>query len=451
MDSSARWFLAGIFVSLINMAFVAFFIFGPRLPEVFEVLSSSSKSSHVEKISASANETIYKVVVIDERSEVVFWESGLSDEAIKKLVEELRINPLSRTDTKTESVVENTQAQELVASYSPKKLEQFTFLDGRDVISVTDKVADLHNFEGVSWLISDKTMTLKGFGKMLGDGFTEVPISAIEAHSSSGAIALTLDQSGHLWVLLTEADGWRVVKKTFNSDNWVEVVNHLKADVEFRPTDIALGDDRSIYLSSSYPPALYRYKQAVKQIEIVSPINDAASSVTYTPTGLIVSGESRSAVAFDHAELQVLFIEHSTVGEIIPNSAAPGEINRAFTAWAATYPDCEAGDLFRVRTPEDRNLLRNPLSVGMADKGRALLVDFESNVVFAQAHDGGGEILWGNKDCSAGDSGRGLSGPTSAAMDEDMNLVIIDDGNSRILFLRPFLQQDSGETSPAEN
>jgi len=139
------------------------------------------------------------------------------------------------------------------------------------------------------------------------------------------------------------------------------------------------------------------------------------------------------------------------VGEIIPNSAAPGEINRAFIAWAATYPDCEAGDLFRVRTAEDRNLLRNPLSVGMADKGRALLVDFESNVVFAQAHDGSGEILWGNKDCSAGDSGRGLSGPTSAAMDEDMNLVIIDDGNSRILFLRPFLQQDSGETGPAEN
>ena len=449
MDSSARWFLAGIFVSLINMAFVAFFIFGPRLPEVFEVLSSGSKSSHVEKVSASASEIIYKVVVIDERSEVVFWESGLSDEAIKKLVEELRIKPLSQTDT--ESVLENTQTQELVASYSQKTLEQFTFSDGRDVISVTDKVADLHNFEGVSWLISDETMTLKGFGKMLSDGFTEVPISAIEAHSSSGAIALTLDQSGHLWVLLTETDGWRVVKKTFNSDNWVEVVSHLNADVEFRPTDIALGDDRSIYLSSSYPPALYRYKQAAKQIEIVSPINDAASSVTYTPTGLIVSGESRSAVAFDHAELQVLFIEHSTVSEIIPNSAAPGEVNRAFIAWAGTYPDCEAGDLFRVRAAEDRNLLRNPLSVGMADRGRALLVDFESNVVFAQANDGSGEILWGNKDCSAGDSGRGLSGPTSAAMDEDKNLVIIDDGNSRILFLPSFLQLGSGTTTPAGN
>jgi hypothetical protein len=87
----------------------------------------------------------------------------------------------------------------------------------------------------------------------------------------------------------------------------------------------------------------------------------------------------------------------------------------------------------------------------MADKGRALLVDFESNVVFAQAHDGSGEILWGNKDCSVGDSGRGLSGPTSAAMDEDMNLVIIDDGNSRILFLQPFLLHGSGATTPVGN
>jgi hypothetical protein len=292
-------------------------------------------------------------------------------------------------------------------------------------------------------------MTLKAFGKALSNGFTEVPISAIDAHSSSGAIALTLDQSGHLWVLLTETDGWRVVKKTFNSDNWVEVVSHFNTDIEFRPTDIAIGDDRSVYLSSSYPPALYRYKQASKQVEIVSPINDAASSVTYVPTGLIVSGRSRSAVAFDHAELQVLFIEHSIVSEITPDSSAPGEVNRAFTAWSGIYPDCEAGDLFRVRTAENKNFLKNPLSVGMADRGRALLVDFQSNVVFAQAPDGRGEILWGNKNCSAGDSGRGLSRPTSAAMDQDKNLIIIDEGNSRILFLPSLLQEGSGVVTPA--
>jgi hypothetical protein len=427
-------------VSLINTAFVALFIFGPRLPEVFEALSSDSTSSTAEEISGPATGVIYKVVVIDERSDVVFWESGLSDEAIKKLVEELRINSASQT----ESVVENAPTQELVARYSSKTLEEFTFSDGRDVISLTDRVADLHNFDGVSWLISDKTMTLKAFGKTLNNGFTEVPISAIDAHFSSGAIALTLDQSGHLWVLLTETDGWRVVKKTFNSDSWVEVVSHFNTDMEFRPTDIAIGDDRSVYLSSSYPPALYRYKQASKQVEIVSPINDAASSVTYAPTGLIVSGQSLSAVAFDHAELQVLFIEHSIVSEITPDSIAPGEVNRAFNAWSGIYPDCKAGDLFRVRTAEDKNLLKNPLSVGMADRGRALLVDFQSNVVFAQAPDGRGEILWGNKDCSAGDSGRGLSGPTSAAMDHDKNLLIIDEGNSRILFLPSFLQQESG-------
>ena len=434
-------------MSLINTAFVALFIFGPRLPEVFEALSSDSTSSTAEKMSVPATGIIYKVVVIDERSDVIFWESRLSDEAIKKLVEELRINSASQTDT--ESVVENAPTQELVARYSSKTLEEFTFSDGRDVISLTDKIADLHNFDGVSWLISDKTMTLKAFGKALNNGFTEVPISAIDAHSSSGAIALTLDRSGHLWVLLTETDGWRVVKKTFNSDSWVEVVSHFNTDMEFRPTDIAIGDDRSVYLSSSYPPALYRYKQASKQVEIVSPINDAASSVTYAPTGLIVSGQSRSAVAFDHAELQVLFIEHSIASEITPDSIAPGEVNRAFNAWSGTYPDCKAGDLFRVRTAEDKNLLKNPLSVGMADQGRALLVDFQSNVVFAQAPDGRGEILWGNKDCSAGDSGRGLSGPTSAAMDQDKNLVIIDEGNSRILFLPSFLQQGSGVAIPA--
>ena len=434
-------------MSLINTAFVALFIFGPRLPEVFEALSSDSTSSTAEKMSVPATGIIYKVVVIDERSDVIFWESRLSDEAIKKLVEELRINSASQTDT--ESVVENAPTQELVARYSSKTLEEFTFSDGRDVISLTDKIADLHNFDGVSWLISDKTMTLKAFGKALNNGFTEVPISAIDAHSSSGAIALTLDRSGHLWVLLTETDGWRVVKKTFNSDSWVEVVSHFNTDMEFRPTDIAIGDDRSVYLSSSYPPALYRYKQASKQVEIVSPINDAASSVTYAPTGLIVSGQSRSAVAFDHAELQVLFIEHSIVSEITPDSIAPGEVNRAFNAWSGTYPDCKAGDLFRVRTAEDKNLLKNPLSVGMADQGRALLVDFQSNVVFAQAPDGRGEILWGNKDCSAGDSGRGLSGPTSAAMDQDKNLVIIDEGNSRILFLPSFLQQGSEVAIPA--
>ena len=434
-------------MSLINTAFVALFIFGPRLPEVFEALSSDSTSSTAEKMSVPATGITYKVVVIDERSDVIFWESGLSDEAIKKLVEELRISSVSQTDI--ESVVETAPTQERVARYSSKTLEEFTFSDGRDVISLTDRVADLHNFDGVLWLISDKTMTLKAFGKALSNGFTEVPISAIDAHSSSGAIALTLDQSGHLWVLLTETDGWRVVKKTFNSDNWVEVVSHFNTDIEFRPTDIAIGDDRSVYLSSSYPPALYRYKQASKQVEIVSPINDAASSVTYVPTGLIVSGRSRSAVAFDHAELQVLFIEHSIVSEITPDSSAPGEVNRAFTAWSGIYPDCEAGDLFRVRTAENKNFLKNPLSVGMADRGRALLVDFQSNVVFAQAPDGRGEILWGNKNCSAGDSGRGLSRPTSAAMDQDKNLIIIDEGNSRILFLPSLLQEGSGVVTPA--
>ncbi|MDG1840708.1 MAG: hypothetical protein P8J64_08215 [Dehalococcoidia bacterium] len=435
MDSSARWFLAGIFVSLINTAFVALFIFGPRLPEVFEVLASDSNSSRAGEISVSATEITYKIVVIDERSDVVFWESGLSDEAINKLVEELRVNPTSQTDADTESVMETVLVQESVAKYDQKTIEEFAFSDGRDVIPLTDKVAVLHSFEGSAWLISDNTMTLKAFGKVLNDGFTEVPISGIGVHSSSGATALTLDRSGHLWVLLTENDGWRVIKKTFNSDSWLEVVSHLNTEAKFRPTDIAVGDDRSIYLSSSYPPALYRYRQATKQIEIVSPINDAASAVTYAPTGMIVSGGSRAAIAFDHAELQVLFIEHSAVSEITPDSATPGEINRAFNTWADAYPNCEARDLFKVRTAETKNLLRNPLSVGMADNGRVLLVDFESNVVFAQAYQSSGEILWGNKDCSAGDSGRGLSGPTSAAMDEDKNLLIIDDGNSRILFL----------------
>ena len=101
-------------MSLINTAFVALFIFGPRLPEVFEALSSDSTSSTAEKMSVPATGIIYKVVVIDERSDVIFWESRLSDEAIKKLVEELRINSASQTDT--ESVVENAPTQELVLS-----------------------------------------------------------------------------------------------------------------------------------------------------------------------------------------------------------------------------------------------------------------------------------------------------------------------------------------------
>jgi hypothetical protein len=431
VDSSARWFLVGIFVSLINTAFVALFIFGPRLPEVFEVLSSNS--SNIGEMPLSANEITYKIVVIDQRSDVVFWESGLSDDAINKLVEELRAKPASQADI--ESVVEVESVQESVASYNQKTIEEFTFSNGRDVISLTDKVSALHDFEGSTWLIADNTMILKAFGKVLSDGFAEVPINGIDVHSSSGATALALDQSGHLWVLLTENDGWRVIKKTFNSDSWIEVVSHLNTEMEFSPSDIALGADRSIYLSSSYPPALYRYKQAAKQVEIVSPINDAANAVTYAPTGMIVSGESRAAIAFDHAELQVLFIGHSAVSEIAPDSVAPGEINKAFNTWADVYPNCEARDLFRVRTADNKNLLRSPLSVGMADNGRILLVDFESNVVVAQAYQGSGEILWGNKDCSSGDSGRGLSRPTSAAMDESKNLLIIDDGNSRILFL----------------
>ena len=144
MDSSARWFLAGIFVSLINTAFVALFIFGPRLPEVFEVLSSTSSSSSIGEMSLPANEVTYRIVVIDQRSDVVFWESGLSDDAINKLVEELRAKPVSQADI--ERPAEAESVQESVARYYQKTIEEFTFSNGRDVISLTDKVSALHDF-----------------------------------------------------------------------------------------------------------------------------------------------------------------------------------------------------------------------------------------------------------------------------------------------------------------
>ena len=85
MDSSARWFLAGIIVSLVNSGFVIVFLFLPRISDGSALDIFNNEPIQAEEIIAPKVVVEYKVVILNDSGDILFSESELDGEAVDSL------------------------------------------------------------------------------------------------------------------------------------------------------------------------------------------------------------------------------------------------------------------------------------------------------------------------------------------------------------------------------
>ena len=70
MDSSARWFLAGIIVSLVNSGFVILFLFLPRISDGSALDIFNNEPIQAEEIIAPKVVVEYKVVILNDSGDI---------------------------------------------------------------------------------------------------------------------------------------------------------------------------------------------------------------------------------------------------------------------------------------------------------------------------------------------------------------------------------------------
>jgi len=155
-------------------------------------------------------------------------------------------------------------------------------------------------------------------------------------------------------------------------------------------------------------------------------VNDRATSVVEVPQGLVVSGPSKSATAFDEEYMQVLTINRIEIRESIEDPRSSGQFSKYFKEWSSDYPTCGSNA---------KSVIQEPISLSWAGEHGLVITNASSNTVVLQPRGQEGQILWGNSDCSSGSSIDSLDQPIGVSIDEQQNIAIIDAGNGRLVVL----------------
>jgi hypothetical protein len=430
MDSSARWFLAGIIVSLVNSGFVILFLFLPRISDGSALDIFNNEPIQTEKIAEPEVVIEYKVVILNDLGDILFSESELDDEAVDSLA---AVFEKLRGDLDQQSA-EELQPKTLSLSgknFSEERSLILPLSGAQDVVAVPDFVSLERPVASSTWLVADGTLFLKlisvntSENDALTASVSEVPIDTA-MFGNPLVVAVNFDSEGTLWVLLQEDNGWRLTRRSPASDEWLVAMSGRTTKTDLTPTDFIVGEDGAIYITSSYPPAIYRYDAESVKMNLVSAVNDRATSVVEAPHGLVVSGPSKSSTAFDEEYMQVLTINRIEIGESIEDPRSSGQFSKYFMEWSSDYPTCGSNT---------KSVIQEPISLSWAGEHGLVIANASSNTVVLQPNGQEGQILWGNSDCSSGSSMDSLDNPIGVSIDEQQNIAIIDGGNDRLVIL----------------
>ena len=430
MDSSARWFLAGIIVSLVNSGFVILFLFLPRISDGSALDIFNNEPIQAEEIIAPKVVVEYKVVILNDSGDILFSESELDDEAVDSLA---AVFEKLQGDLDQQSA-EESQPKTLSLSgenFSEDRSLILPLSGAQDVVAVPDFVSLQRPIASSAWLVADDTLFLKLISVTASENDTltasvsEVPINTAMFGNPS-VISVNFDNEGTLWVLLQEDNGWRLTRRSPASDEWQVAMSGRTTKSDLTPTDFIIGEDGAIYIASSYPPAIYRYDAGSEKMDLVSAVNDRATSVVEVPQGLVVSGPSKSATAFDEEYMQVLTINRIEIRESIEDPRSSGQFSKYFKEWSSDYPTCGSNA---------KSVIQEPISLSWAGEYGLVITNASSNTVVLQPRGQEGQILWGNSDCSSGSSIDSLDKPIGVSIDEQQNIAIIDGGNGRLVIL----------------
>ncbi len=437
VDNAARWFLAGIVVSLINTGLVLAFIGIPGITD------RDGDTVRLEEADIRAI-----AAAVGGRPEV----DGAAAVAG------------GRTLQFTEPVF--------------VEIARPTFLSAHD---------------GVAWVVSQGAFQL--WRVDLEGESSEEDLDGIDDLGESAVMDVDVTTDGTLYLLVRDGRfDWRLFRRSGEEDGGWEIASSSDltgwlADV----VAVSVADTGAVYLSSSDPPGLFRMEPPLERVRewVSGPAvlgvdtvaddslqlyaapeiapSDPMSQIGYVRAADGSAGAWRStysecttasASGAAPAAVTATATVEATAGPTAAETPAPtaeatatgtAEPAGTATAVAETEPaqataesgEETAADETEAESPADALVAtqpagafgpRFPRDVAIVDATHALIVDSLNHVVRLQVVGGGGEVVFGVA-CEHGDDERHLLNPRGAAIDELGNVFIADTANGRVVLL----------------
>lgn len=424
MDNSARWFLAGIVISLINTGLVLAFIGIPGITDL------NNNDSTIEIVEVPGPAITY-VIVQDEDGNVLVERTRLSADGV---------------------------STEAMAAADALSGDSLTF--GAPVFAQIARPTFIAAGDDVAYVVSQGQFGLWEID--LEGESSEVDLDGIDdLGSTMKDVAVTTDGTMYLLV----ADGvfdWRLFHRS-GDDDWTQLTSSILSGWPAQVVAMTVTDNRAVYLTASQPLGVYRMVAPFREVDDWVP-GAGAQGVDVAPDDsllLYVAPETAPRNAVN----QVRFVHEgrfgawqstypscgdtvAVVATVTPVPTPEPEASTTATAeadaTATPEPDATAtAEAEATATPEAAEVAAEPAGpqapqfprdIAVVDAERALIVDTLSHVVRLQVRDGGGRVLFGVA-CEAGGDDLHLQNPRGATIDGAGNVFISDTANNRVVVL----------------
>ncbi len=387
MDSAARWFLAGIIVSLVNTALVIAFI---GIPGITDDNDSDEPVIVTETEVVEVEVPITYILVVDEDGNIVREEVRVGRPGDQRAPSTTRPTPVATPD-----------------------LDELTFEEPR--------FASVFNPLQVAASNGLSVVATGAFGltavDLNGDSLP-VPLTGLANTGSSAAIDIDIEFDGTFVVLLRDSDrDWRIVTKEPGAVFRRVVVSSDSLDFPATVNALTVSVTGQLYLSASAPGGLYQ-------------IDPELGTITALVSGRVFEGLDAGVIG-----TRVAYAAPSSLARDADSQVGLVE-NDVATAFKTSYGRCTG--------PVALSVPSAPTDVAFAPNDRLLVVDADNHTVWLQQRGGEGVRLFGRSDCAAGSDDSSLRAPSAVAIDSDRNVFITDSGNNRLVIL-PAASEDTSE------
>ncbi len=377
MDSAARWFLAGIIVSLVNTALVIAFIGIPGITD--DNAHEIQIVTETEVVEVEVPVTY--ILVIDEDGNVIR--------------EEVRVGRPGDTDASPTATP--------TPSPTPEP-DDFTFGAPR-FIDVANPL-QLAAANGIV-LVASGEFKLTAIG--LRGGAISVAFDGVENTGQSAAIDVDVVFDGTMFVLLRDSDlNWRIISSKPGNRTWTVVASDLTHRWPASVNAMTASATGKFYLSATDPAGLFE-------------LNIGLGTVTPVVEGRVVRGIDAGLIG-----ARVAYAAPAVRAADPPAQIGLFE-DRVAAPFVTTYARCLGPVVLPVPG--------FPPDVALISGDRLLIVDGANHVVRLQERDGSGERIFGRANCTAGSDEASLRSPSAVAVDRDRNVFIADRGNNRLVIL----------------
>jgi hypothetical protein len=414
LDNAARWFLAGIIVSLINTGLVIAFI---GIPDNLIDRGSSSSTTEVQIIEVPSPPVTY-VVVLDADGNVLVQRTALEAGA---------------SAAAAASMALSGQSLQFAAPLFAR-IARPTFVSADN---------------GVAYVTSQGKFELWRVGL---DG--EADRVDLEGIDNLGSIVMDVDVTTNGTLYLLVSDGvfdWRIYRGV--EGDWRQIASSILSGWPGQLIGISVADNEAIYLTASEPAGVYRVVPPFRQINdwvpgagalgvdtsadekllvYAAPQTDPENplaQVGYVRDGLFGNWQSMYAGCGDEATTAMAMATATATAAATATAdgtAAAADADATATLEAtATVEAMEAAPVVGPRFPRD---------VAIIDANRILVVDSLNHIVRLQQWDGGSVDVFGVA-CEQGGDATHLLNPRGAAIDGAGNVFITDTANNRVVVL----------------